>query len=613
MSNDQMERLQRELAETEPPAPPMSASQEQQPEPEPQPARGKAGKKEAAEKPKSVSAFKGYLDRILPTAERMKVWKREALGKLVYLEQYSVSDVERVGDMEVFLQQYIVPKVGPGTFEIGLINSKNEESRRVEFTVHDPNRAPGDKPNDVVINKVVTEVLEENKKMRTEMAAQANKKEIPMHERLAEAKAMMELLGGGDKKMDPMMMFMLMQGMGGNKPVDDPRITSLERSLDKLTDLVTRQASEQRLPPPMPMLPPEPPIDIGALTRSITEAVRPQFKITDIIAAIPALMPLIRPAPTEKPWGPKDLIGMLPVVSPLLEKMFGKDEVANLKAEVAKMQNAPSRGLRETLDDMKLLQEVTGGGQRDDADPDNFWGFANNILLNLDSLGDVLSKLKDEPGETHGANKQPEHRQIQAAPKKKSKSKYPPGFEEHVKALRAAREPAERIQASLRAFMFLGKSPPYDKYLKFVYGLIRAADQGNEKAGQKAFQFVVKFLEGLRDSGMLKPVTVKNTVKAFADNFDKVITLVAAQLAQQQKPRVTAPGEEPDDEDDEAEDEGEEHEEVAAEAAQPAPEPAKPPKTKKPKKTAAPAANGAKDEPAPAATETKPPAEEPVN
>ena len=151
MSNDQMERLQRELAETEPPAPPMSASQEQQPEPEPQPARGKAGKKEAAEKPKSVSAFKGYLDRILPTAERMKIWKREALGKLIYLEQYSVSDVERVGDMEVFIQQYVVPKAGPGTYEIGLINSKNEESRRVEFTVHDPNRAPGDKPNDVVI------------------------------------------------------------------------------------------------------------------------------------------------------------------------------------------------------------------------------------------------------------------------------------------------------------------------------------------------------------------------------------------------------------------------------------------------------------------------------
>ncbi len=462
------------------------------------------------------------LDALVPSSERVKLWKRLDDGKLAYIGDYTLRDLDRVQDIEQFIQTYLVPLHGAGEFEVALINAKGEVTRQVSYMIaKTPNGIPA--PVQAGSSDASTAATMVDHLLRR-LEAVEEKRESALSDKLREMQALMELFGAKKDEggMNPLMLFML-QNLMSRGP--DPELVALKAELRALAEKVAQPPPM----PPMPMPPPEPALDIGKLA----ELLKPQFSIQDIVA-------LTRPQePPKERWSIKDILSMLPAVMPYIEKLTGKEEIEAVLGELADMRREEKErrksSLRETLDDLRALKEVA----RDTFRPES-QSFAQEFISflresfspeRLDRLGDLVEKIRGKRAAAHGGSAP--RRVVRALPaakpngqsKKQAKSKkvkqeapeLPPKFVESVGALNEAKDDAGRIQAALEAFTHLAADEKWAKWARHVQALAKEGEK------EEILKILQRFLDGLTVQHLIDEITAKKTLKAFKEHADDVL------------------------------------------------------------------------------------------
>ena len=453
--------------------------------------------------------FRGALDRILPTAEKIKVYKTDEMGSKHFVRSYSPKDLDRASDIEEFIQRFLVPVLGPGEYEVALINSKGEETRSVPIPMLDPARlglsgtagtpATGDQATMQTVKMLLDRVKE--------LEAKPPEKTATVMDRLTEMKAMSEMFGAKGGDMNPMLMMMLMKDQQPAAPSRE--IAEIKAVLGELRASIS---SRSNLPPPLPM-PSEPAIDVVALAKMITEANKPAFSLQDIVT-------LARPPVQHgEAMGFKEILALLPTIKSLL----GGDQIVALQHKLDAMQApAASRTLRDSLEEFKVIQGLVQSGQQPAPEGETFWGFLNNVVMNFpasaEAMGNMMARIRaSEKAEL------PPSRDTSGA---SGQLDFPPGFDAMAKKIADGSDDAAKIEATLKAFQFLGKHGAWRSYLSKVVKLAQRAKSGDAEAKKEALSFVKSFLAGLVDGKFLTQPIASQTEIAFDRHFDRVLDVI---------------------------------------------------------------------------------------
>lgn len=459
--------------------------------------------------------FRGALDRIVPTAERVKFYKRDDLGKMQLIPKtYSIKDLETTSDVEEFILRYLVPVFGYGEYEIELINSKGEGTRTAAISVMNPGgQLPAQDSNSV---KMVDQLLERIKQLEAKPVSD------PL-DQLQKMKSMMEMFGQ-QKGSDPTQMLLLMQMMQPKGP--DPELAALKSELSRL-----RERERMPIPPPMmpPMLPPEPSekMDVAALVKTIAETSKPQYSLTDLVT-------LLKPQEKQqqKSVGFPEVMQMIMTAAPLLKDILGISKMNAIEEKIEKMTNNSNRGLRDSLEEWRIIQGLINQNRPASPEGETIWGFLNNLVNNIgpsaDAIGGAFAKMRS----AQEANRlqAPPQRQSLAAPAKSTEEEggleLPADIKPYADAITASADDFGLLEHTLKALQFLGKSAAWRSNLVQMLKAAQAAKAGDATAKEDVLDFLSSFIESLAENKLIPREVADKTITAFKTYFDQVIDIV---------------------------------------------------------------------------------------
>lgn len=454
--------------------------------------------------------FRGALDRIVPTAERVKFYKRDDLGKMQLIPKtYSIKDLETTSDVEEFILRYLVPVFGYGEYEVELINSKGEGTRTAAISVMNPNGQVAPAESNSV--KMVDQLLERIKQLEAKPVAD------PL-DQLQKMKSMMEMFGQ-QKGSDPTQMLMLMQMMQPKGP--DPEIAALKNEVTRL-----REKERVSIPPPMmpPMLPPEPQekIDLAALVKTIAETNKPQYSLTDLIA-------LLRPQEKPKSVGFQEVMQMIMTAAPLLKDVLGISKMNSLEEKIERMNANSNRGLHDALEEWRIIQGLINQNRPSQPEGETIWGFLNNLVANIgpsaDAIGGAFAKMRAAQMPAPAPR-----RELPPAPAKGTEEEgglmLPPDIKPLAEAIAKAEDDFGRLEHTLKALQFLGKDAGWRKNLVMMLKAAQAAKAGDATAKEDVLDFLGSFITSLADNGLVPAEVAEKTIAAFKTYFDQVIDIV---------------------------------------------------------------------------------------
>ncbi len=329
--------------------------------------------------PVDAAEIKGW-NRTLPGGTRLEIRQVTGVGRDVYIDSYSYSEVEKEPTPEAFIKRYIVPETGGGRFSLHLLYPNGKRENRGEVEVFD-NRKPVENEKKREDVKGILEVLGAE---RERMASEAKKREEQARQREETAvqqsiRAMQESQdrsmqmitaqlnnqqsqqqnnGGGDSTM-MMMMMMMMQNMQSDSKRTIETITSKleERSsvpssgsesarmdslirqvtdkLDRLEDDSFSAPSRRSRRFDMD--------DLGGLdlfsTPTPPTPSAPEKPISEIISETAAAIGAQLKPKEEEPMIEK-IIKYLPLIQPLINKFVdgNKEEKAELSRKLERME-----------------------------------------------------------------------------------------------------------------------------------------------------------------------------------------------------------------------------------------------------------------------------------
>ncbi len=286
-------------------------------------------------------------------------------------------------------------------------------------------------------------------------------------------------------------------------------IDELRRELRGALDEIKRAA----VPAPMPLPPPEPAVDVAMLVRTIAETAKPSYSLQDIVA--------LTRQPQEPKTGFSEILQGIQTLAPVLKSMLGLDQMQMLAQQFQQQQSVASRGLRETLSDIQMLQRVVrdlapkGGG-----DGESFWGVVNNLVSNLPesaaALGDLVAKIR---GQNDVVEEETEEEPVQ-------EPQFPPGLEKHLVALKKAGDDGGRVQKTITMLQFLGKKEPWRSHL---VQLVRAAKEAKADASKKpvVLRILKDTLMNFVVANLLTTECVDSIIAAFEKNMDMILNFIA--------------------------------------------------------------------------------------
>ena len=476
---------------------------------------------------RKVGYFRGHLDRLIQTGESMKVYFRHDDGKIAYVRSYSTKDLSQTNDIEEFLQRFLLPIVGEGTYVVSLVNSKGDETRGAEYLIMDPTKPKnGASPGDVAVGKTIDTLaaLVQQIEKRT---SEPKKPEPTILERMKEMESLMEMFGAKKGAMDPMQLMLLMEKMNPPRRDEGPsrEMAEIKASLAELASTVKQQAMMARLPPPLPE-PVAPPIDIPALIKGLAETMKPQTDLKELVQ-------LMRPQET---LGVKDILALLPTLKDLLGGGNG-NSLQKLEEKIERMTQNPNRGLTDALKEWEVIQTLIDRNRPNAAEGESFWGFLNTLVTGLpstvDSIGTMMSKIKSvESSEKRIPAESTTTRGTPGTgaevPTSEPELLFPEDFEDTAKKIEEATAPEEQIRETLLAFQSLAKNPVWRNYLIKMVRLAKKAKGGDAEARKECLAFISEFLGGCADNSFIKPATAETVSKAFEKHFDLVLDAILA-------------------------------------------------------------------------------------
>ena len=513
---------------------------------------GAAGAPESKEKSfRKPNFFRGALDAIVPTAERVKFYRRDELGQVKLVPRsYTPKDLEVYSDIEEFIVKHLTPTYGSGEYNVALVNSKGEETRSAAIHVLANGGAPPSESSAALemLNRHIERLQHQiDEKERRDM----ERKEPTMHERLAEIQSLKQTLGLDEKKGDSgatmaLMMLMMQQQQQGRGP--SPEIAEMRAELRALGEEMKRMASAPVALPPLP--PPPEPINVPGLVKEIASIVRPTEQ------------------PQKQGMGIGEILGLVQTAAPILKSLLGVDQVNGIAEQIKQLQErtTSSKSLQDTLQDLRLfnnvMREVGGGGGGSDTFGAAVAGLLENLPQTLEAVGSLMQKSQP-------AVPQPQARQarpalpprarpggpaalpprarpvsaqaaplppaapVQAAPAEQDPAleggdddddglDFPPGIERFTKKLASATDPKVRIVTTLTMLQFCNKQPAWNKQLREV---LTAAREGDLDTVREFFGVV---LAGLADSDMITSEVRDQTLRDLEENLAEVVKIVTA-------------------------------------------------------------------------------------
>lgn len=526
------EPAQGELLSFPPPSPPSP------PPPQPMPITRRARKAEATTTPQGLlkrGYFRNFLDELLGTGQRLKVWRRGDAGKLQYIRDYTPQDLARSSDIETFLQTYLVPRFGEGEYEVALVGSDGAVSRGTSYVIANPN-TPAAAPS------AQDQVLAMLERLIARMEHQAEqKKDGSVSERVAEIRAISELVSNqqktGETKGD--------QGVVALLSLFLPRLLHGEDSTAVRSELVALKAELARAATPaapsMPLLPdPTPPIDVAAIVNAVVGATKQQqFTFTDLSALLTTLRPEHKPT-----FETKDLIALVPVVMQLIDRFqqpqrdamkAQQEALESLAQAIEELREGKKGTVRDTLEDLKALKEVAADFFRP-GDNESFLGFLRRVWDDLpgrlDQLDNLAANIRRKKmgalpqAPARAAEPRAEPRPTPAQGARQRPARFPDGFVEAVAEIAKQQDDPGRIEAALKAFAMLAQESAWKPW---VAKALAHAKQ-NEKDSLLALltTFISTLAEAAEMADVLPSEVKEATVAAFKTHIDEV----AATLAQ---------------------------------------------------------------------------------
>lgn len=486
------------------------------------------------------SFFRGHLASLMPTAEHLKIWKRREDGALGLVPRtYSTRELEKSNDIEDFITRFIVPSYGSGDYEIALVNQKGEETRSHTITVLDPSE--GGNVADNALAKTLDVMLARMEKLETRLAQPAAP-QPSIKERLEEMEALQKMMGG---KADPTTMALLMERMRPQATQASNEVAELKAELDRLKR-DRRDQQSHFIPPPLPIErePQQPAFDVGGVLKTVLEAGKGQsMSAGDIIQIIEkqqataAAVAAAQAAATPRPTGLGEVVTAIAQALPLLRQALGLDQLQALQAEIRELKNQPSKGLKETLDDLAALQSVIGNNQpQSGGGEESFWGFLSTAAANLPAIAEMVGHLKGQqaqqqaqpPAARPKALPAPKANEEEDEPAEEQGLQIPEGFIPGPFAkVKAADNDEKLIEALLRSFQWLAmKNKGWMTHMIEVVKTAKKAHAGDGDAKAEVLEFVNSFMRNLLTNGIVDDNLVTRVKTAFETNFDKVLAVI---------------------------------------------------------------------------------------
>lgn len=342
-----------EFAPVQPAAPPMASVYPMPPAPMPPAPRGRARSAAAASQPpgpvypwRKPGYFRNGLDAYIPRCGSVKFWKRDDRGRLHSIPgSWRLQDLDVANDVEEYIAVYLVPKFGPGEYEVALILNDGQVTQQVPYIIADAallNPRPADPYQ--AIGAKLDEALSQK---------------------------------GGD--MNPL----LMQAVA-----------------ELRADLRARNVA----PPPgpvMPLPPPEPALDIAAIVTALATAMKPaaplpspppveRFGVKDIMALVPTVQALL--AAITNPG--KEIAALQAATAQRANEQLS-EALDDVRDELKAMRSVPPRTFRDTIDEIKVVREATTelGFRKDE--PGSFGAAIVEVVKNLPKVLDSAGGLAD--------------------------------------------------------------------------------------------------------------------------------------------------------------------------------------------------------------------------
>lgn len=498
----------------------------------------------------------GKIARYLPDAETLKVYK-VSMGRQSYILTWKAKDIlSRSQDIEQMIQQYLVPKYGPGEYCVELYNAKGEIVRTVTTSVEDPNMVPVNptaamSPGPTLIDAMMRQAQDQvrmfsdraeklDDQLKAMMMSQPS-----LVDQLQELQEVRKALGGDDDDKA----FKIWREMRSEKQSSVPpqlisELAELRASsksmMDRIQFMVTQPAAAPMSQLPLfPPPPSEPPINIADVMRATIEAAN----ANRLDPA--ALIQMLRPAQDPEVQALREEVRRLQeksaadVLREEMREMNRRHE--ELMREVLNRRSG-SGEMKETLTTLQTAVQLIQQAQKKPGEEGTFWGMLQTLVANLpqtaEAVGGLVEKLKIEQGPAQLPPPQTRPAQLAApAPAPKPAPKpvpkpvpkadgptLPDGFAGQAMKISSAKDDPERIGAVIESLMFLGQFPQWQPKL---LALVKAVQE--DRKGD-VLDFVRGYLEGLVKRGMVDIDQSRQTQTAFMNSYDQVVEFIKAQV-----------------------------------------------------------------------------------
>lgn len=457
------------------------------PAPIPPAARGRARSAAAATQPpgpvypwRKPGYFRNGLDAYIPRCGSVKFWKRDDRGRLHSIPgSWRLQDLDVANDVEEYIAVYLVPKFGPGEYEVALILNDGQVTQQVPYIIADAallNPRPADPYQ--AIGAKLDEALSQK---------------------------------GGD--MNPSL-------------------------VQAIAELRAELRSRNNAPPPGPMMalpPPEPALDVAAIVTALATAMKPaplpppppveRFGVKDVMALVPTVQALL--AAITNPG--KEIAALNAETSRRANEQMA-EALDDVRVELKAMRAVPPRTFRDTIDEIKVVREATTelGFRKDE--PGSFGAALVEIVKNLPKVLDAAGGLADKIRAKEAAQAQAAQaagvKPKQPAPAPAPEPEIPdlpqPFLDEIQKI--AGQDAAGRVEhvvaalGILLAHPFWG--PQVEEFVEF------AQKDQKDKLVAEFGDMLVKLSQHRQAKLVLPVAEIAPTMQAITDNIDEIIAWV---------------------------------------------------------------------------------------
>lgn len=488
------------------------------------------------------NAAKREVEKMLPSAVRVHVYKRNRHGKMSFVSDYSANDLAAQGSIERFLHEYVVPEYEYGEYAVYMQQPGAQElkplgSVSLEEPLSHRRRREGNGGD-------TKEILDLFMKQHNEAVAASAQQKDPLQQMQETLKFLEGMRGdkGEKSSMDPMMMMLLMQMQQKQAPAGpDPIMLKIIERLERMEESSFNAAM---LPPPPPP-PPPPPDPMASLAPLLQMMMSQQKQSTDLLIA----------AMTNKSNPVEDLARLNAITGATDDRMTTKDMIAlipTLKDLIAPNRDRSSMTeAMETLRSVKLLEREFGGGGNEASS--SFWDFLRDFITSDAGARIAEAMMAQDAAKKVDERQQQRRMAAQGVVSEEEASEeeglvIPEAFRKtEAVALNTAATSPERLQALVRAFQRLGAYPDFRPYMAKIIGLMK------ENRKMECLDFVGQFLESMVDAGAIELEPAQKSL----DDLRTYWIIVRQQLKMPDTPEVFPEGyePEPDDAEDDAEDE----------------------------------------------------------